>query len=229
MTALETAEIVTKGEFAAAIGVSPGRVSQYIAERKIFGSALRGEGRAARIHLPTARAQLQKTLEPSQHLGGNGQAFRGTLFEPASSAGERLAQAELPARRPVAASPSLIVEPPLDDIAAERLKQMRIKTAQAERQEALERGRYMLAEAARREMGKAVGEAFKVMERGLQDMAAELAEQFSLPQRDVHHALQKAFRSVRVEAASRFRAQADSEPELVADPASTDADDEAAA
>jgi hypothetical protein len=228
MTAMETAEIVTKGEFAAAIGVSPGRVSQYIAERKIFGAALRGEGRAARIHLPTARAQLQKTLEPSQHLGGNGQALRGTLFEQVSAPAEPALNAK-PARHPVASAPSLIPEPPLDDIAAERLKQMRIKTAQAERQEALERGRYMLAEAARREMGKAVGEAFKVMERGLQDMAAELAEQFSLPQRDVHHALQKAFRSVRVEAASRFRAQAHSEPELVTDPASTDADDEAAA
>ncbi len=195
----ETAKVETmaKGDFARLVGVTPGRVSQYIAEGKIFGEAIEGEGRLARIRPEIAQAQLYKSLEPSQRLGGNGAAVRS--------------QAE--------SAPSLrsSAEPVHDELAAERLKQQRIKTAQAEREEALACGRYMLADAARREMGRAVGEAFKVMEQGLRDMANALAAEFAIPERDAQQVLQKAFREVRARAAASFRTQAEATPAMVAD------------
>ncbi len=200
----DAAQTVSKGEFAAMIGVTPGRVSQYIADRKIFGDAIEGDGRRARIRAQVAASQLKLTLDPAQRLGANGVAGRH----------ERIATAEsAPASRP-----ELKTQPAeLDEIAAERLKQMRLKTAAAERDEALANGRYMLADAARMEMGRVATEAFKVMEQGLRVMAEQLADQFGLPQRDLHLALQKSFRTVRERAASRQRAEAEGEPLLVAD------------
>ena len=64
-------EIVTKGEFAALCKVSPGRVTQWIAEGKISSAALVGEGRAARIRVLQAQADLKRSLDPAQ-MTGNG-------------------------------------------------------------------------------------------------------------------------------------------------------------
>lgn len=195
----ETAKVETmaKGDFARLVGVTPGRVSQYIAEGKIFGEAIEGEGRLARIRPEIAQAQLYKSLEPSQRLGGNGAAIRSQA-EPASS----LRSA---------------AEPVHDELAAERLKQQRMKTAQLERAEALEAGRYMLAEDARREMGRAVSEAFKIMDQGMREMSTALAAEFGVNQREAHQVMVKAFRDVRAQATFGFRADATVTPALVAD------------
>jgi hypothetical protein len=77
MTAQPTPEVATvgKAEFAAYIGVSPGRVSQYIAEGKISGDALVGPGRASRIRVEIAVAQLRERLDPGQ-MTGNGKTTR---------------------------------------------------------------------------------------------------------------------------------------------------------
>jgi DNA-binding transcriptional regulator YdaS (Cro superfamily) len=200
---------VSKGEFAELIGVSPGRVSQYIAERKIFGDAIEGEGRRARIRADVARSQLLKTLEPSQRLGANGALMRSG---PSS---------ELPF-----APPSPLQTPPKpasaddvmrDELAAERLKQQRLKTAQAEREEALATGRYMLTDDARREMARAVGDAFKVMDQGLRAMANAVAAELGVPERDAHQVLAKSFRALRAEAASGFRVEAAGHQRMITD------------
>ncbi len=81
----------------------------------------------------------------------------------------------------------------------------------------LDVGRYMLAEDVRREMAKAISAAYAVMEQGIQDMAAAMAEQFGVPQRDAQHALAKAFRSVRASAAVGFAADASDAQEHVED------------
>ncbi len=207
-------ETMSKGDFAAFIGVSAGRVSQYINEGKIYGDALHGEGRSARIRPHVARAQLQKTLEPSQRLGSNGAAARA-----ATLVAEKAAPTVAPNPPPSpAAAPTLnLVPDPVDELAQERLKQQRITTARLQREEALELGRYMLTDAARREMGRAVTEAFKVMDQAIQEMAKTMAAQFGVPQRDAAHALFKVFREVRGKAAARFRDAAGDLPEQIVD------------
>ncbi|MVA55958.1 hypothetical protein [Agrobacterium vitis] len=60
---------VTKGQFAELIGVSPGRVSQYLTEGKISPAALDGVGRNAKINVERAKADLRLTLDVSQRLG----------------------------------------------------------------------------------------------------------------------------------------------------------------
>ena len=65
---------VSKSQFAAMIGVSRGRVSQWLRAGKIDGAALIGEGRAARIDVDLARRQLDARLDLGQRLGANGKA-----------------------------------------------------------------------------------------------------------------------------------------------------------
>jgi len=67
---------VTKSEFAAAINVSVGRVSQYITEGKLSGEALVGDSRRTqRIRIDAAVAQLSVGLDPGQ-MRGNGKKTR---------------------------------------------------------------------------------------------------------------------------------------------------------
>jgi transcriptional regulator with XRE-family HTH domain len=66
---------VSKSEFAAMIGVSRGRVSQWLRAGQIDDAALIGEGRAARINVEVARRQLDARLDLGQRLGANGKAL----------------------------------------------------------------------------------------------------------------------------------------------------------
>ena len=66
---------VTKAQFAAIIGVSAGRVSQYIKAGQLDGAALAGQGRDQRIHLENGRAQLRARLDLAQ-MRGNGKDTR---------------------------------------------------------------------------------------------------------------------------------------------------------
>ncbi|MDX0425157.1 hypothetical protein [Sinorhizobium medicae] len=191
------ADIMTKSAFAAHVGVSAGRISQYIAERKIFGDALEGEGRNAKIRASVAVEQLRKTLDPSQRFGANGAATRS-----APVASELSFDGPEKPKAPV--KPTVIADPFIDEVAAEKLKQQKITTARMEREEALELGRYMLTDDARREMVKAVAEAFKVMEQAIPEMAKAIAAQFSMLTHDATHVLLKAFRDHRAKKARDF-------------------------
>lgn len=206
-----SAETMTKGAFAAHIGVSAGRISQYIAEGKIYGDALEGDGRSAKIRPAIARQQLQKTLEPSQRFGANGAA----ILKP--SAGQSALQLA-PSDGASAPPPRLtFTDDVADQLAAERLRQQQITTARLEREEALEVGRYMRTDDARRQTVRAVSEAFKVMEQGIPEMAKAIAAQFGVPMHDATHALLKVFREVRAKKAASFRTSADEQPEHIED------------
>jgi hypothetical protein len=206
-----SAETMTKGAFAAHIGVSAGRISQYIAEGKIYGEALEGDGRSAKIRPAIAQQQLQKTLEPSQRFGANGVAvLKSAAVQPAL----QLA----PSGGASAPAPRLtLTDDVADQLAAERLRQQQITTARLEREEALEVGRYMLTDEVRRQTVRAVSEAFKVMEQGIPEMAKAIAAQFGVPMHDATHTLLKAFREVRAKKAAGFRSLIDEVPEHIED------------
>lgn len=215
-------ELMTKGEFAAFIGVSPGRISQYIAERQIFGDALEGEGRKARIRVAVAQEQLRKTIDPGQRFGANGKALRmggevPAVPKPAETLFDHPTQPRAPS---AAASP---IDKDVDELAQLRLRRERVKTEQAEEERKHQKGLYTLSSAARQEAAKAVTAAFSVMDAGIQEMAEAIAERFSLPVRDVQQELVRAFRSVREKQARDFRAAAEAEPQFFEDASDDDA------
>lgn len=205
-------DIMTKGDFAALIGVSPGRVSQYIADGKIHGPALAGEGRSARVVVSVAQQQLQRTLEPSQRFGANGAALR--TVAPAQHHAAPPAPRREPRRGDDAGSEKFT---PADELADLRIRRERIITEREERNEQLEIGRYMLAADVRREMAKAVTSAYLVMEQGIAEMAADLSSKYELPQKDVQYALMASFRNIRTNASRSFKEKAEREPEFVED------------
>lgn len=192
---------MSKSDFAAHIRVSPGRISQYITEGKLTGDALDGEGRKARIRTSIALQQLSRTLDPAQRFGANGAATIAPV---------------MPLTKPQSES-SAAPDPVVDEIAQERLKQQRLKTAREQREEDLSTGRYMLTDAARRETSRAVNEAFKVMDQAIQEMAKTMAAQFGVPQRDALLALHKVMRDTRAKQAIAFRGAAEQIPEMIED------------
>ena len=200
-------QIVRKSEFAALRGVSAGRVSQWIAEGKISGPALVGEGRSAQINVAVATQQLRASLDISQRFGLNGVSTR------------------LGEETPVAAPPTAVLgeaPPPVVDsvetrIKAEKLRQTVLATRRLEEQDRASRGVYVKADEARAEIVRAVSEAMKASDGALADFASALAAKFHLPERDALHLLRAEFRRIRQRDTDRFAEQAAAESEFVED------------
>ncbi|MBC7280024.1 hypothetical protein [Hoeflea sp.] len=199
---------VTKSEFAARIGVSAGRISQMIKAGQIAPGSLAGEGRTARIIVNSACADLRRTLDPAQSHGLNGMATRSALTGPTP------AQSKAEPAPPVARQlPPASAPPPGSDtadlIGREKLRQAEFTTRRMEREEALEEGRFVLADDARAAISSAASKMLSTFESGLSDMADAIAADHSLPPRDVLHTLTKAFRQIREDAARAFAGQRD--------------------
>lgn len=67
-----TKEPISKGEFAIRRGVTPARVSQWLADGAISGDAIVGTGRGARIDEDLACAQLEARLNAGQREANGG-------------------------------------------------------------------------------------------------------------------------------------------------------------
>lgn len=207
---------VSKGEFAALIGVTPGRVSQYLAEGKISAKALQGVGRNAKIIVEQAKADLRLTLDVGQRLGNGIET--------------RLDAA------PIAAPPAAAVSAPTLDFDAsasagnaapqriggldEQIKQAKLEQIQranrnAAKAEAESKGALTETEASRQAMTKVASSMLLVFEGGLTDFASAIAAEFKVPQRDVLHLLRREFRKVREAAAKQARKDAAEMPETI--------------
>lgn len=189
------AELVTKGEFAAMINVSPGRVSQYLAEGKITAAAVHGSGQRAKIDPVRAKADLRLTLDVSQRLG-NGIETR------------------LDSDPIVAPAPqSSYTQPPQQvgidyEIKQQKLEQARRANRNAAIEDAKARGQLMETSEAQSNMNRVAAAMLEIFEGGLTDIAMAVAAEFKLPQRDVKHFVHREFRKVREVAAQQMRQRA---------------------
>lgn len=198
---------VTKGEFAKLCNVSPGRVTQWIAERKISGKAIVGEGRSARIRVDLAQRQLRLRRDVGQ-AHGNGAATKLKQAAPA------------PGPSPTPDLDSALRYPDPSDEVDAAIKRARLeaiernnRTAAAE--EAASQGRYTETAAARAEMGRIAGQVIRTFEGAIPDIATALAASFKLDARDVTHRLQEQFRKVREKAAEKAAQAAAAQPALL--------------
>lgn len=224
---MNTSDIVTKTEFARMVGRSQGAVSHWIAEGKIAGEAMVGEGTRARIRVPVALAQLGMTLDLGQQLA------QARPVEPG-------AQDQAPASNPAPAerqSPGEASAGAADNtgdnvesfntaraIQAERLRQERIKTRELEAKEAERRGLYVRASAARAEMVSRVSRMVVSTELFLGDVAADLAAAGPLDEDAIADRLLKGFRRLRQSWSDAAAADRDAADRL--EPAETDGEDD---
>lgn len=202
------AEIVSKGQFAALRNVTPGRVSQWIAERKIKGPAIIGEGRNAQIHVALATQQLRNSLDINQRAG-NGLETNLDLPPPVPAY-----TPELPGTTPK--PHELPIADPIDEhIKRERLEQLRRANRKLAEEEAARAGRFTDAAESTRRMGAIAAQMITVVEGSLSEIATALSARFQVPQRDVLHLLHAELRKVRASGAKMFREQAAALPEMV--------------
>jgi hypothetical protein len=169
-------DLVTKTEFAKLSGVTGAMVSMWIKRRKIYGDAIVGEGRGARIVVDIARAQLKKTLDLSQRLGADGKVRFDDDPETADT-----------------------VE---DEIKRARLTQLELANEHARALREVQAGRYVCSEDVRREMGKIAGRTLATVESALGEFATAIAAKSNLPARDALHILRTTFRTIRERASS---------------------------
>lgn len=206
-------ELLSKGQFATRIGVSPGRISQMIAEGKIGPEAIDGGGLRAKIKVDVALQHLKQRLDPNQRFGLNGITTR--LDQPGEPA------ALLPRQEDPRAAPISDVPPPIDPvedrIKREKLRQAELVTAKLEREDRAAHGAYLRTEVAREEMTRIAGALMTIFEGSLQDMSGALAAQFSISSRDTLHLLRQEFRKVRERAAAAHREAATTLPETEED------------
>jgi len=205
---------MSKGEYAAHRGVSPGRISQYIADGQIGPSALEGEGRRARIIVEIADRHLGQRLDQSQALGANGKAAAAVID---GSTGR--AELEAP---PLEPGPSA-ADNHLRIVAEEKAKQAKMQTERMAREEAAQTGRYMLTADARTQITRAASEAFTVMEAAIRDMAMALAAEHGLSKSEAMTLLTRCWRDSRKRASAGFKADAEAQPVHVEDATDDDA------
>lgn len=190
-------ELLSKGQFAARIGVSPGRISQMISEGKIGAEAIEGTGLRAKIKVDVALQHLKQRLDPNQRFGLNGITTR--LDQPAEPKPEEL-------RQPSSPPPDLpLIDPVEDRIKREKLRQAELVTARLEREDRAAHGAYLRTETAREEMVRIAGALMTIFEGSLQDISGALAAQFGISSRDALHLLRQEFRKVRERASAAHR------------------------
>lgn len=210
---------ISRAEFARRRNVSSGRVTQWIAEGKIPGSALDGTGPGSRIYETPAVAALRQKLDVSQRTG-NGVSTNLVLNGGAPAAPPVLPDnptasapsAESLALRPAPTIPD--VDPVDEQIKRERLESLQRANRKAAEDEAARAGILTDAEAAAAEIGKAVAEVVMVFEGALPSIATSLSAQFNIPQRDALHLLRSEFRKVRVASAADVKTRAQNLPSL---------------
>lgn len=207
---------VSKGEFAALIGVTPGRVSQYLAEGKISAKALQGVGRNAKIIVEQAKADLRLTLDVGQRLGNGIE----TRLDAAPIAAPPAAGVSAPTLEFDASASAGTTPPPRIGGLDEQIKQAKLEQIQranrnAAKAEAESKGALTETEASRQAMTKVASSMLLVFEGGLTDFASAIAAEFKVPQRDVLHLLRREFRKVREAAAKQARKDAAEMPETI--------------
>jgi len=191
-------DLATKAEFAALIKVSPGRVSQYIAEGKLGPNELDGQGRSARVRVPAALAALKLRLDPGQMLG-NG---LGTKLHAA----------------PTEKQKEQTVEDALDlQLKQAKLAQQLSINARQQEEAKARAGVYVLAGDAKAQMAQLAGQMMQAFEGGLTDIATAIAAQYKLPARDVIHMARGQYREMRLRMAEKLRTDAKLHPEQMED------------
>jgi len=178
-------DIVGKKQFANLIGVSPSRVTQFLAQKKLYGDALVGEGHHARIRVSVACEQLKRGLDPR---------WSGRV---------RLDIPDMGAESSATAPPDRVEE----SIKQERLAALQLANERARENAALRAGTFILTADSKREMGRLGAKLMAMFDAAMAEFSTGIAAKSNLSARDAQHLLRTMFRQIR-ERASQVEAQA---------------------
>jgi hypothetical protein len=194
--------VLSASELADTLGVSRGRVSQYVSERKLDG-CFEGDGRARRFDLAKCVAALGRKLDPGQMLG-NGAATRRMLTAlPAEDGDPR------PDMRP---SGKYDGELPASDAA--RYEMARTQKAEEEvrrlrRDNELSEGTLVKASEVDRQVARMMSQEIAEFETVLRDGARKVADRMGVDFKAVRQLLVETWRSHRDGRVAALSAEAD--------------------
>ncbi len=160
--------VVSKSLFAAEVGVTRARLSQWLRSGAIDGDAIVGVGHRARIRVDVARAQLKSRLDVTQRIANGTAKLDGPTPDPIDAA-----------------------------IRREKLAMLELGNEKARAEAAVRAGRYVEADEMRQELGRVAGRLVAAFEGALPELADAVAAESSISHRDVLHALRAAWRDVR--------------------------------
>jgi transcriptional regulator with XRE-family HTH domain len=192
---------LSSSELAEALGVSAGRVSQYVSAGKLEG-CFQGDGRARRFDLALVAQALGRKLDQGQMMG-NGAATRKALKAIVADPASPL----VVPRHPAGATALPQNDPDLYEQARTSLVQE--KARQAKRDNLVAEGRFVLAAEVERQVAKAVGFEVRQFEQVLREGARAVADDLGADVRVVRKILTDAWRAHRQQRAGVLEAEAE--------------------
>lgn len=190
--------VVTKAEFAKMRGISASRISQLIADKRLHGGALVGEGVRARIDVVTASEQLGMALDPLQQIAqGRFSAPGGGALGAAGNDNQRILQA--------------------------KAEQAEIATRAARREEMERLGIYCRTEEVKRIWSRQMAEILAGVESWLSELAAAYAREMRVDQKQALILARQEWRAFRARRADIAAAVAAAEPDVIEDSEAGDA------
>jgi hypothetical protein len=185
-------DIVTKSEFARAIGVTRGAVGAMIKRGQINGPALVERGGRILVDTDIARQQLRERLDARQRIANGRARLDGDREAPADDS-----------------------DPVMRKLKNARLRQIELANQKAEEEAAARVGRFVDAGSMRQEIGGIAGSMVASIEGSLVDLANAVAVDTGASQRDVLVALRRGWRAVRARLAGIESKAAADEPETL--------------
>lgn len=192
---------LTTTQLAEQLGVSKGRVSQYVKAGQLDG-CFEGDGRARRFDLGKAAKALGRNLDAGQMMG-NGAATKRTVK--ALSRGD-----DVPAPRPADQRPSDLLDPQDPD----RYEMARTAKAEEEarrlrRQNAEAEGQFVLASEAARQTKRIIAQEIAQFETMLRDAARKVADELGVDYRETRQILIATWRQHRGQRSEALSQQAE--------------------
>jgi len=191
--------LVSKTEFAKMRGITASRVSQLIADKRLHGSALVGEGVRARIDVETANEQLGGSLDPLQQIAQGrpvDTGLRASAFGHISNDNQRILQA--------------------------KALQAEISVRQAQREEMERTGVYCLAEDAKRAWSREMADLLTAIESWMTYLGAALSRDMGIDQKQATILLRSEWRAFRTRRADLATSAAAELPDLVPEQGGSD-------
>jgi len=184
---------LSASDLAKQLGVSKGRVSQYVAAGRLDG-CFDGDGRARRFYLDRVAVALGRRLDRGQMLG-NGSATKAALKKITDDSDDEDDSPAPAAPHPAGAERLKSTDPSAYDMAR---TQIAIEDARKRRRDnAMAEGQFVLAEEVSRQVSRAIGQEIREFESVLRDGARKIADDLGVDFLKARQLLVEVFRAHR--------------------------------
>lgn len=170
--------MVSASELASTLGVSAGRVSQYVSGGKLDG-CFTGEGRARRFDTAKVASALGKNLHPGQMLGNGASTKRAVASLDSDAQPRELPLSDAAPVAPRRSDTELTKSDP-DRYELARIISAEERARRERRDNLLAEGHYVLASEVERQVAQTIGQEVREFETVMRDGARKIADELGV-------------------------------------------------